>query len=146
MHLQMQRNVWLDNVINLLSQTRRHYVTSLFIGWQLILCSWQTLKVFFLNVKMLLVHYSGDNHNQNFPLGRYIVGYTVGNLVLRRRVSDPLNRNYDPLIHVCALWHLRFVLSNPTEEPSPDSIHFRAINGPPTIRSFSWWTTVVVVC
>ena len=28
-----------------------------------------------------------DNCIQNFHLGRYIVGYTVGNLVLRRRVS-----------------------------------------------------------
>ena len=28
----------------------------------------------------------GDNCIQNFHLGRYIVGYTVGNLVLRRRV------------------------------------------------------------
>ena len=27
----------------------------------------------------------GDNCIQNFHLGRYIVGYTVGNLVLRRR-------------------------------------------------------------
>ena len=47
MHLQMQRDVWLDNVINLrqqscyiLSQTRRHYVTSFFIGWQVNICSW----------------------------------------------------------------------------------------------------------
>ena len=30
----------------------------------------------------------GDNCIQNFHLGRYIVGYTVGNLVLRRRVSS----------------------------------------------------------
>ena len=29
----------------------------------------------------------GDNCIQNFHLGRYMVGYTVGNLVLRRRVS-----------------------------------------------------------
>ena len=35
---------------------------------------------------MLLVHSNGDNHIQNFLLGRYIVGYMVGNLVLWRRV------------------------------------------------------------
>ena len=29
----------------------------------------------------------GDNCIQNFHLGMYIVGYTVGNLVLRRRVN-----------------------------------------------------------
>ena len=29
--------------------------------------------------------YLGDNCIQNFRLGRYIVGYTVLNLVLRRR-------------------------------------------------------------
>ena len=35
--------------------------------------------------------YLGDNCIQNFHLGRYIVGYTVGNLVLRRRVSGAVN-------------------------------------------------------
>ena len=33
----------------------------------------------------LLWYDLGDNCIQNFHLGRYIVGYTVGNLVLRRR-------------------------------------------------------------
>ena len=33
----------------------------------------------------------GDNRIQNFQLGRYIVGYTVGNLVLRRRASGAVN-------------------------------------------------------
>ena len=32
-----------------------------------------------------------DNCIQNFHLERYIVGYTVGNLVLRRRVSGAVN-------------------------------------------------------
>ena len=31
--------------------------------------------------------YLGDNCSQNFHLGMYIVGYKVGNLVLRRRTS-----------------------------------------------------------
>ena len=35
----------------------------------------------------------GDNCIQNFHLGRYIVGYTVGNLVLRRRVSGAIKRD-----------------------------------------------------
>ena len=36
----------------------------------------------------------GDNCVQNFNLGRYIVGYTVGNLVLRRRVSGAVKRDF----------------------------------------------------
>ena len=35
-----------------------------------------------------------DNCIQNFHLGRYIVGYTVGNLVLRRRVSGAIKRDF----------------------------------------------------
>ena len=38
--------------------------------------------------------YLGDNCIQNFHLGRYIVGYTVGNLVLRQRVSGAVKRNF----------------------------------------------------
>ena len=37
------------------------------------------------------VVYLGDNHIEIFHLGRYIVGYTVGNFVLRRRVSGTVN-------------------------------------------------------
>ena len=36
----------------------------------------------------------GDNCIQNFHLGRYIVGYTVGNLTLRRRVSGAIKRDF----------------------------------------------------
>ena len=36
----------------------------------------------------------GDNCIQNFHLGSYIVGYTVGNLVLRRRASDAVKRDF----------------------------------------------------
>ena len=35
----------------------------------------------------------GDNCIQNFNLGRYIVGYSVGNFVLRRRVSGAVKHN-----------------------------------------------------
>ena len=38
--------------------------------------------------------YLGDNCIQYFHLGRYIVGYTVGNLVLRRRESGPVKRDF----------------------------------------------------
>ena len=41
---------------------------------------------------MLIVNLNGDNCIQNIHLGRYIVGYTVGNLVLRRRVNLVLQR------------------------------------------------------
>ena len=40
----------------------------------------------------------GDNHIQNFHLGRYIVGYTVGNLVLWRGVSGALKRDFQTYI------------------------------------------------
>ena len=36
----------------------------------------------------------GDNCIQNFHLGRYIVGYTVGNLVLRRRTSGAVKCDF----------------------------------------------------
>ena len=36
----------------------------------------------------------GDNCIQNFHLGRYMVGYMVGNLVLRRRVSGAVKRDF----------------------------------------------------
>ena len=36
--------------------------------------------------KIQLQHHLGDNCIQKFHFGRYIVGYTVGNLVLRRRL------------------------------------------------------------
>ena len=36
----------------------------------------------------------GDNCIQKFNLGRYIVGYTVGNLVLRQRASGAVKRDF----------------------------------------------------
>ena len=36
----------------------------------------------------------GDNCIQNFRLGRYMVGYTVGNLVLRRHASGAVKRDF----------------------------------------------------
>ena len=40
---------------------------------------------------------SGDNCIQNFHMGRYIVGYTVGNLVLRRRARGAVKRDFRTL-------------------------------------------------
>ena len=40
----------------------------------------------------------GDNCIQNFHLGRYIVGYMVGNLVLRQRRSGAVKRDFRPYI------------------------------------------------
>ena len=36
----------------------------------------------------------GDDCIQNFHFGRYIVGYTVGNLVLRRRANGTVKRDF----------------------------------------------------
>ena len=44
-----------------------------------------------------LIHL-GDNCIQNFHLWRYIVGYTVGNIVLRRRVSGAVKHDFRPYI------------------------------------------------
>ena len=40
----------------------------------------------------------GDNCIQNFHLGRYIVGYMVGNLVLRRRASGAVKHDFGTYI------------------------------------------------
>ena len=40
----------------------------------------------------------GDNCIQNFSLGRYNVGYTVGNAVLLRCASGALKRDFRPCI------------------------------------------------
>ena len=46
------------------------------------------------DVASTLIRHLGDNCIQNFHLGRYIVGYTVGNLVLRRHVSGAVKRDF----------------------------------------------------
>ena len=42
--------------------------------------------------------YLGDTCIQNFHLGRYIVGYTFGNLVLWRRASGAVKCDFQPYI------------------------------------------------
>ena len=46
------------------------------------------------NYNIGLNYQLGDNCIQNFHLGRYIVGYTVGNLVKRWRVSRAVKRDF----------------------------------------------------
>ena len=51
--------------------------------------------------KILIVHenaVNGDNHIQNFHLGRYIAGYTFGNHVLRLRICVAVKLNFRPYI------------------------------------------------
>ena len=55
-----------------------------------------TCKIHVENLKC--VQQLGDNCIQNFHLGRYIVGYTVGNLILRRRVSGAVKRDFQTYI------------------------------------------------
>ena len=45
-------------------------------------------------ISLIFGRYLGHNCIQNFHLGRYIVGYTVGNLVLRRRASGAVKRDF----------------------------------------------------
>ena len=52
---------------------------------------YQLLFKFSLPLKF---RYLGDNYIQKFLLGRYIVGYTVGNYVWRRRVSGAVKRDF----------------------------------------------------
>ena len=48
--------------------------------------------------KMLIVHYNEDNHIQIFHLGRFIVGYTNGNLVLWLCLRVAVKLNFQPFI------------------------------------------------
>ena len=54
----------------------------------------------------------GDNCIQIFHLGRYIVGYTVGNFVLRLRVSGAVKHDFRPYIrrYTSPYEHLNMVI------------------------------------
>ena len=54
--------------------------------------------IFQKNRNMVSCYYLGDNCIQIFHLGRYIVGYMVGNFVLRRRVSGAVKHDFRPYI------------------------------------------------
>ena len=52
------------------------------------------------NVSRKSVDHLGDNCILYFYLGRYIVRYTVGNLVLRRRLSGAVKRDFRTYIRL----------------------------------------------
>ena len=54
----------------------------------------KTLRFFVMIYATCYGRHLGDNCIQNFHLGRYIVGYRVGNLVLRGRVSRAVKRDF----------------------------------------------------
>ena len=54
----------------------------------------QDYPTLFKDSKFMKIPDLGDNCIQNFDLGRYIVGYTVGNLVLRRRLSGAVKHDF----------------------------------------------------
>ena len=56
------------------------------------------ISVFVIFIFMTEIVHLGDNCIQIFHLGRYIVGYTVGNFVLRRRVSGAVKHDFRPYI------------------------------------------------
>ena len=56
------------------------------------------IKKIFHTIVTNKCHQLGDNRMQNFNLGRYIVGYTVGNLVLWPRASGAVKLDFQPYI------------------------------------------------
>ena len=69
------------------------------------LCRLSYFNTFSLSfqVIVLLVHSNGNDHIQNFLLGRYIVGYMVGNLVLWRRAIYLLKHCLLLFVSLCFL-------------------------------------------
>ena len=59
------------------------------------------------------MHLNGDNHIQNFHLGRYIVGYTFGNHVLRLRSRIAVKLNFRPYIRRYTSPNVNFEYSYP---------------------------------
>ena len=53
---------------------------------------------FFRKLQKFDKYQLGDNCIQNFPLGRHIIGYTVRNLVLQRRVSRDVKLDFGTYI------------------------------------------------
>ena len=131
----MQRDVSLDNVINLRQYILRYTVanpTSLrnvAFHWfasqymqltsgfmQLAAAGRRRNKVHFhclFEGNMLIVHYNGDNHVQNFHLGKYIVGHTFGNHVLRLRSRVAVKLNFRPYIRLYTSTNENFEYSYP---------------------------------
>ena len=66
---------------------------------------------------VILCNHLGDNCIQNFHLGRDIVGYTVGNLVLRRRVSGAEKRDFRTYIQRYTSLNENFEYGYPHSNP-----------------------------
>ena len=108
-------------------------------SWQEVLCSWSPLDVqaqqstfhCLFEEKMLIVHQNGDNHIQNFHLGRYIVGYTFGNHVLRLRLRVAVKLNFRPFTRRYTSPNENFEYSYPL---SGLSILLHGVISPRTLR------------
>ena len=66
--------------------------------WVLTGMLWVLIKASRWNASNESSNELGDNYIQMFHLGRYIIGYTVGNLVLRRHTSGAVKRDFLPYI------------------------------------------------
>ena len=108
------------NIIELFSHCKGGNLNIHILAWlgyficsRRVLFIWQRINKLFELYKLACIScyiYLGDNCIQNFHLGRYIVGYTVGNLVLRQRISNDippqmyiLNMVIPILMHFCSL-------------------------------------------
>ena len=98
--------VWSVNLFNL-SSHRKERKVQMYVCFVLKLDQLQLLRSILLHVTKTLTCFIykyrsvtklGDNCIQIFHLGRYIVGYTVGNFVLRRRVSGAVKHDFRPYI------------------------------------------------
>ena len=58
------------------------------------ICMFIPLYTGYSSMRNLAISELGDNCIQNFNLVRYVVGYTVGNLVLRPRASGVVKRDF----------------------------------------------------
>ena len=70
-------------------------------------------RLYILTHASTYIKYLGDNCIQIFHLGRYIVGYTVGNFVLRRRVSGAVKHDFRPYIRRYTTPNEKFEYSYP---------------------------------
>ena len=85
-------------------------ITSHFVGWCAAL--WRLVTLQFWDITAEL-HQNWDNHTQNFHLGRYIVGYTFGNHVLRLRLRVTVKLNFRPYIRRYTSQNETFEYGNP---------------------------------
>ena len=75
-------------------QVKQQYVNEIYMYSCYATLIWKWRKIADFLITAWVNPYLGDNCIQNFHLGRYIVGYTVGNLVLWRRASGAVKRDF----------------------------------------------------